>query len=491
MKCMSSCFSCLCGTKNSARVTPSDPLQIVQANSAKHHSHYRSTSGEDNHDGGRVNPNFTVGEGEDCSSSLSDENSAVKALFIEVGKDRLLRVIHIRSFEDEPSPSRKGSVDGQSNSDSKGSPASPDKSETSSKSPAPVGQGAEGDDDEDEYWFSKWARKPRFRNIFAKNPENRHKLGGGGESNNNNGISPEENGKVSVELEMARAAAAAKRRAWAYNNNGNSEPTINQQPTVSMGDEEEFSSIAIVNTTKQQWSKQGMNDSSNKTPESSKKKKDEKDDFSSPSPASSSKVKVEIHSDSSSSSLKEGISNLAFEGDDDEKSSDDEYDDCGYNKTDKPNTSKSSVSSSTSDKNTAMTSTQSRSSSIDSSKKEEEDAITTEEPHSQKQQSSPTSSSKTATPTSSQTDNIAPRKPLLFFVHSVAGSSDVWHHQYEFFQQLGYEIVAPDLLGHGLSSTPLNPKYYLFESLVQDLILIFDHFCKEDVKVVLIGHGYG
>jgi len=102
--------------------------------------------------------------------------------------------------------------------------------------------------------------------------------------------------------------------------------------------------------------------------------------------------------------------------------------------------------------------------------------------------------SPTEIPEASETEVIpAPdnSKPLLFFIHGISGSSDIWKSQFKFFHELGYEIVAPDILGHGMSSTPDKAKHYLFESLVQDLVAVFDHFAGESRISVIIGHGYG
>ncbi|ODN04306.1 Abhydrolase domain-containing protein 8 [Orchesella cincta] len=478
MKCIRSCFPCLCGNRNSARITPSEPIQIVQANALKHHQRVNSGGGCENENDavdndGRINPNFNMGD----EPSSSESDLSVKALFIEVGKDRLLRVIHIRSKDDDDD-SQSGSCS-KSNSPNSGESTeqcSPEKSPAETSENEQTAQG--GDDEEDEYWFSKWARKPRFRSIFAKNPNTRPRIS---ENNNNNsvGSSPEENNKVSAELEMARAQAAAKRRAWAYNNNGSCE-SITQQPTVNLNDEEEFSSIAIVNTTKQQWSKTN-------SPEKELGSKTESSPFSSSS-VQQVEVAVEKHSPNY-----EGMINPAFQGDDDEDEEGGESPQLPPNETDE-------VCRDT------VNGTKSKSSSIStasvksrlSSNSEEEDAIISEPIIANEQSTSSSSSSKDkrSSPTATtsvplEESTLPPKKPLLFFIHSISGSSDVWHHQMEFFQNLGYEIVVPDLLGHGLSSTPLNPKYYYFESLVQDLILIFDHFTREDMKVVLVGHGYG
>lgn len=465
MKCISTCFSCWC-SQNSARVTPSDPIQIVSSSNA---SKYRSKGDVPN--GGTDNPNFSLENGE--TEENPEDNVRIKALFIEVGKDRLIRVIHIKTSDGGEDTEESPPASHLQNGTCPGSIKSPAENNrnTSMTEAKPDETDAPGEDEEDEYWFSKWARKPRFRSIFAKNPENRPKLGGN-ESNNNNSMALDETNKVTTELEMARAAAAAKRRAWAYNNNGNCESTITQQPTVTPG-EEEFNSIAIVNTNKQQWSKQG-----NESSAEDQSGKDVAD-----SSSSSSQVQVEVcveKVEGEESSSKDGIFNRAFQIDEG-----DEYDQCETEKTD---FSRKVDQARTSRNPSVSTSSVKSRSSSSSSTQAEEDAITSEPE--QENRTSPQTSSKSLSQDIS-ISNIAPKRPIIFFIHSVAGSSDVWHHQFEFFQQLGYEIVAPDLLGHGLSSTPLNPKYYFFESLVQDLILIFDHFCKDDSKVVLIGHGYG
>jgi abhydrolase domain-containing protein 8 len=76
----------------------------------------------------------------------------------------------------------------------------------------------------------------------------------------------------------------------------------------------------------------------------------------------------------------------------------------------------------------------------------------------------------------------------------VGGSADSWQNQLTFFSALGYEVVAPDLLGHGFSSTPDRPKAYTFTKLFRDTLTIFDHFCVSGGRqnpCIVIGHSYG
>ena len=78
---------------------------------------------------------------------------------------------------------------------------------------------------------------------------------------------------------------------------------------------------------------------------------------------------------------------------------------------------------------------------------------------------------------------------VLFFIHGVGGSVDVWRQQLDYFFSEGYEIVCPDLIGHGFSAAPQSHKAYTFEEISIDLLLIFDMFCKK--QNVVIGHSYG
>lgn len=78
---------------------------------------------------------------------------------------------------------------------------------------------------------------------------------------------------------------------------------------------------------------------------------------------------------------------------------------------------------------------------------------------------------------------------VLFFIHGVGGSSDVWQAQMRYFAIRGYEIIAPDLIGHGFSCTPQHAKAYHFNEIAADLEEIFDKYCKK--KNVIISHSYG
>ncbi|XP_041365904.1 uncharacterized protein LOC121380927, partial [Gigantopelta aegis] len=88
-----------------------------------------------------------------------------------------------------------------------------------------------------------------------------------------------------------------------------------------------------------------------------------------------------------------------------------------------------------------------------------------------------------------QHDSCSIQDLVLFFLHGVGGSSDIWKPQLNYFSSLGYEIVAPDLIGHGLSSAPRNQSAYHFDEILADLTAVFDKNCNR--KNVIIAHSYG
>ncbi|KAK9408858.1 protein ABHD8 [Crotalus adamanteus] len=81
------------------------------------------------------------------------------------------------------------------------------------------------------------------------------------------------------------------------------------------------------------------------------------------------------------------------------------------------------------------------------------------------------------------------RDVVLFFIHGVGGSSDIWKEQVDFFTQLGYEVVAPDLAGHGASSAPQIAAAYTFYALAEDMRSLFKRYAKK--RNILVGHSYG
>ena len=97
--------------------------------------------------------------------------------------------------------------------------------------------------------------------------------------------------------------------------------------------------------------------------------------------------------------------------------------------------------------------------------------------------------------TKSSTESSQPKNnqdlPILFFIHGVGGSADIWNSQLDYFSNKGYHVIAPDMLGHGFSSCPDKASAYKFTKLFKDFITIFDAYIPDDKKAIVIGHSYG
>lgn len=81
-------------------------------------------------------------------------------------------------------------------------------------------------------------------------------------------------------------------------------------------------------------------------------------------------------------------------------------------------------------------------------------------------------------------------KQTLFFIHGLGGRAEQWHNQIDYFKE-SFNIVAPDLLGHGNSDKPVskNKNLYAFSEHEADLQALFRQFATE--RNILIGHSYG
>lgn len=87
--------------------------------------------------------------------------------------------------------------------------------------------------------------------------------------------------------------------------------------------------------------------------------------------------------------------------------------------------------------------------------------------------------------------HIPPQPPkiqYILFLHGFPSTSHDWRHQIHFFAAKGYGILAPDLLGFGETSKPLELDLYAGKGMARDIIEIMD---SEGVKVVIaVAHDW-
>ncbi|KAL5529818.1 hypothetical protein ACEPAG_5805 [Sanghuangporus baumii] len=81
------------------------------------------------------------------------------------------------------------------------------------------------------------------------------------------------------------------------------------------------------------------------------------------------------------------------------------------------------------------------------------------------------------------------RYPTLLFLHGFPSSSYDWHLQIDFMRAEGYGIIAPDLLGSGKTSRPLEPDAFRLNLVAADIVEILDN--EKVDTVVGVGHDWG
>lgn len=77
----------------------------------------------------------------------------------------------------------------------------------------------------------------------------------------------------------------------------------------------------------------------------------------------------------------------------------------------------------------------------------------------------------------------------LVFVHGAGGDATAWKSVQKICFEAGYDSVAIDLRGHGLSDDPIDCGAYAFEKLAQDIATLIDRLNLTDV--VVVGHCFG
>jgi pimeloyl-ACP methyl ester carboxylesterase len=81
------------------------------------------------------------------------------------------------------------------------------------------------------------------------------------------------------------------------------------------------------------------------------------------------------------------------------------------------------------------------------------------------------------------------QRPALLLQHGWPDDHELWNNTIPYLADLGYPIIAPDLLGYGGSSKPSDPRAYNSKDMSQDLIDILDN---EGYRYAIsVGHDWG
>ncbi|MDR3478066.1 MAG: alpha/beta hydrolase [Gammaproteobacteria bacterium] len=89
-----------------------------------------------------------------------------------------------------------------------------------------------------------------------------------------------------------------------------------------------------------------------------------------------------------------------------------------------------------------------------------------------------------------ETNTHFSHKPTAFCIHGLGGSGEQWREQVRLLDP-HFNLVIPDLLGHGQSDKPKPHKTnpYSFIEFSQDLELLFEKFSTS--QNIVLGHSYG
>jgi pimeloyl-ACP methyl ester carboxylesterase len=82
-------------------------------------------------------------------------------------------------------------------------------------------------------------------------------------------------------------------------------------------------------------------------------------------------------------------------------------------------------------------------------------------------------------------DTIGDGEPLLW-LHGYFGIGDDWRHVFG-APPPGYRLIAPDLRGHGRSTSPTGA--FTFRACAQDILALLDHLAIDRVKAIGLSGG--
>ena len=76
----------------------------------------------------------------------------------------------------------------------------------------------------------------------------------------------------------------------------------------------------------------------------------------------------------------------------------------------------------------------------------------------------------------------------LLLLHGFPCTSIEWERQVPFFEEKGFSVIVPDLLGYGGTDKPTDPKEYRLKLMVQDVMEILD--AEKVDKVISVSHDW-
>lgn len=78
----------------------------------------------------------------------------------------------------------------------------------------------------------------------------------------------------------------------------------------------------------------------------------------------------------------------------------------------------------------------------------------------------------------------------IVLLHGFPDLSFGWRYQIPYLTSLGYQVIAPDMLGYGRTNAPLSLRKYSLQSMSDDLVELIQRIAPDE-QVILGGHDWG
>src|SRR5579871_3661037 len=80
-------------------------------------------------------------------------------------------------------------------------------------------------------------------------------------------------------------------------------------------------------------------------------------------------------------------------------------------------------------------------------------------------------------------------RPTIVFLHGLSSNHTTWLNIMSSFVENGYNVIAPDIRGHGFSSKNKIRRLYSFSRLADDMESILKQ--ERATEVVVVGYSFG
>ena len=82
-------------------------------------------------------------------------------------------------------------------------------------------------------------------------------------------------------------------------------------------------------------------------------------------------------------------------------------------------------------------------------------------------------------------------QPTLVLLHGFTGSAASWGKHLDSFASSGFRVIALDMLGHGQSDVPADPRRYAIEYCEADILAVLTALGVREHEAIVLGYSMG